>query len=159
MLEYKGYTGVIDEVDSKTGWFAGSIVGIQDVVTFEGRTTAELQKAFRDSVDDYLDFCSELKQSPEKPFSGKFVVRLSPELHRLVSEAARNEEVSLNTWMIAAAEERLNQAARAFPAMSFGEMDQLAACVAAILAEKTRRPDRSSPPDKKRRTKAVSNGK
>ncbi len=142
MLEHKGYTGRIDGADTETGWFHGSVEGIQDVVTFEGKTVPQLQKAFRDSVEDYLEFCTERKEEPEKPFSGKFVVRLSPELHRLASEAAGREEVSLNTWMVSAVELRLNQASPNQDGRSFEELDQLASCVAAILAE--RQPNASS---------------
>ena len=140
MFEYKGYTGEIDSADTETGWFTGSITGLQDVVTFEGKTVPALQKAFRDSVDDYLDFCKELRETPEKPFSGKFVVRLSPELHRMASESARQEQISLNAWVLAAVEQRLNSPTSDSPAMSFGDMEHLAQCVAAILAEKQHRP-------------------
>jgi predicted HicB family RNase H-like nuclease len=136
MFEFKGYTGAIDAADAETGWFTGSIIGIQDVVTFKGKTVPALQKAFRDSVNDYLDFCNELKEEPERPFSGKFVVRLSPELHRLTSEAARKVRTSLNSWVIAAVEQRLNQPISGSHPMPFEEMKQLAQCVAAILAEK-----------------------
>src|SRR5205807_5512603 len=94
MFEYKGYTGAVTTVDKDAGLFHGQVLGIQDVVTFEAKGVPELVKAFRDSVDDYLEFCAERKESPEKPFSGKFVVRLSPELHRLASEAAAKEQVS-----------------------------------------------------------------
>jgi len=111
MLKYKGYEGAIEVVDTEVGWLAGFVIGIQDVVTFEGRTAAELEKAFRESVDVYLEFCEELAEAPEKPFSGKFVVRLSPDLHRRASEAARKADVSLNGWMIRAVEEYLKQSA------------------------------------------------
>lgn len=109
MLKYKGYEGVIDDIDAETGWLAGNVIGIQGAITFEGATAAELEKAFRESVDDYLEFCANLAEEPEKPFSGKFVVRVSPELHRRVSEAARKADVSLNGWMIRAAEQYLKQ--------------------------------------------------
>jgi predicted HicB family RNase H-like nuclease len=78
------------------GIFHGDVVGTQDVVTFQGRDLPELRKAFRDSVDDYLSFCQETGQPPEKPFSGKFVTRLDPELHRKVSMLAQSQGLSLN---------------------------------------------------------------
>jgi predicted HicB family RNase H-like nuclease len=151
MFEYKGYTGAIDTADTDTGWFTGSIIGIQDVVTFEGKTVPALEKAFRDSVDDYLEFCKELKEAPERPFSGKFVVRLSPELHRSVSEAARQEQMSLNAWVIAAVEQRLHQPNSDAHSMPFEEMERLAQCVAAILAEKNARPANGAKNTKQRR--------
>jgi len=68
MLEYRGYCGTITKTDADAGLFHGRVDGIQDVITFEGKTVAELQKAFRESVDDYLEFCEERKEMPEKPF-------------------------------------------------------------------------------------------
>jgi hypothetical protein len=67
MNAYKGYTGQITSVDEIRGTFHGNIVGIQDVVTFQGATVKELVQAFHDSVDDYLAFCEERGESPEKP--------------------------------------------------------------------------------------------
>jgi predicted HicB family RNase H-like nuclease len=140
MFEHKGYQGAIVSVDTDAGLFHGCVVGIQDVVTFEGKMVPELVKAFKDSVDDYLEFCEQRKEAPEKPFSGKFVMRLSPELHRLASEAAAEEQVSLNGWMVSAVETRLNKGGANPTTLSFEELDQVANCVAAILAEKKRQP-------------------
>ncbi len=72
------------------------MIGIRDVITFQGDTIPELLKAFHDSVDDYLAFCNERGESPEKPFSGKFVLRLDPRLHRKLAIAAEARSVSLN---------------------------------------------------------------
>lgn len=138
MFEHQGYTGIITTTDTEAGVFHGQIVGIQDVVTFEGKTIPELVKGFRDSVEDYLAFCEECKEGPEKPFSGRFVVRLLPELHRQASEAANGEQVSLNAWMIAAVEQRLKQSLPDRGPISFEEMENLAQCVAAILGERQR---------------------
>lgn len=55
MLSYKGYEGAF-EIDSKTGTIFGRVLGITAVVTFQAETLAGAEKAFRDSVDDYLDF-------------------------------------------------------------------------------------------------------
>ncbi len=55
MLEYKGYAGTVEAED---GAFAGRVVGLRDVITFEGRTFAEVERAFRDSIDDYIAFCA-----------------------------------------------------------------------------------------------------
>jgi predicted HicB family RNase H-like nuclease len=59
----------------------------------------EIRQAFRDSVEDYLDFCSQLGQVPEKPFTGKFMLRISPDLHRRVYIAAKQAGKSLNAWI------------------------------------------------------------
>lgn len=69
MLEHKGYAGKTDLAEKETGWFHGSVYGIQDVVAFDGKTLPHLQKAFRDSVEDHLEFCNELGGSAEKPFA------------------------------------------------------------------------------------------
>ena len=66
---------------------------------WQGKSVAELRKAFRDSVDDYLAFCAERGEEPDKPFSGQFVTRISPELHRRASLAASVAGKSLNAWV------------------------------------------------------------
>jgi hypothetical protein len=66
-------------------------------------------QAFHDSVDDYLDFCGERKEAPEKPLSGKILVRISPELHRQASVAAKKSHKSLNAWVASAIEAQIDQ--------------------------------------------------
>ena len=80
------------------------------VVTFQGGSVKTLKKAFRDSVDDYLAFCEERNEAPEKPFSGKFNVRLDPELHREAYAAARTAKMSLNTWVAEAIKHEAREA-------------------------------------------------
>jgi predicted HicB family RNase H-like nuclease len=70
MMEYKGYRGRITALDDRQNILHGEVVGINDVVTFQGKTSAELVQAFHDSVDDYLAFCEERSEVPEKPYSG-----------------------------------------------------------------------------------------
>ena len=98
MMEYKGYIGKV-EMDDEAGILHGEVINIRDVITFEGTSVAEVQTAFRESVDDYLDFCAKRGESPEKPFSGKFVVRLPAELHRKAYIQARLADKSLNGWV------------------------------------------------------------
>jgi predicted HicB family RNase H-like nuclease len=95
MLKYKGYTGQV-ELDSEAGVFHGEVLDTRDVITFEGTTVEELEQAFRDSIDDYLEFCHERGDEPDKPFSGRLMVRLSPELHRRLFIDARSSGKSLN---------------------------------------------------------------
>lgn len=66
MMTYKGYTGSV-EVDTEAEILFGRVVDLHDVVTFQGKTVAEARKAFQDSVDDYLAFCAERGEAPEKP--------------------------------------------------------------------------------------------
>jgi predicted HicB family RNase H-like nuclease len=98
-LEYKGYLGGAIELDEEAGLFSGTVVGLQDVVHFAGATAAELRKAFRASIDEYLEFCAERGRAPERPYSGKFPVRVAPELHRKAALRAAAENVSLNAWI------------------------------------------------------------
>jgi predicted HicB family RNase H-like nuclease len=98
MMEYKGYIGKV-EIDDEVGILYGEVINVRDVITFEGASVAETQKAFRESVDDYLDFCAKRNESPEKPFSGKFVVRLPAELHRKAYIQAKLADKSLNGWV------------------------------------------------------------
>ena len=98
MMEYKGYIGKV-EIDEEAGILYGEVINVRDVITFEGESVDEIQKAFRESVDDYLDFCAQRGESPEKPFSGKFVVRLPAELHRKAYIQARLKDKSLNSWV------------------------------------------------------------
>jgi predicted HicB family RNase H-like nuclease len=95
MLEYKGYTGQV-EFDGDAGLFHGEVLDTRDVITFQGKTVDEIATAFRESVDDYLEFCSERGEEPDKPFSGRLMVRLSPDLHRRLYVEARRDGKSLN---------------------------------------------------------------
>ena len=98
MMTYKGYTGQI-EVDEKAGILHGRVIDITDVITFEGTTADEIRQAFRDSVDDYLEFCQELGKEPDKPFSGRLPFRTTPERHRKIFLAAKLAGKSINAWM------------------------------------------------------------
>jgi predicted HicB family RNase H-like nuclease len=98
VIEYKGYCGKV-EFDDEAGIFHGDVINTRDVITFQGKSVSELQQAFRDSIDDYLEFCLERGESPEKPFSGQFVTRIPPELHRQVNIQAAVVGKSLNAWV------------------------------------------------------------
>jgi predicted HicB family RNase H-like nuclease len=103
MMKYKGYYANPQyEPDDKC--FCGTLLGIRDVVCFEGRTPEELEQAFRDSIDDYLAMCEEADRPPQKPYSGKFVVRVSSELHRRTAIAADKTGQSLNAFVCHALE-------------------------------------------------------
>jgi predicted HicB family RNase H-like nuclease len=97
-MTYKGYIGKVD-FDDEARIFHGEVIGIRDVVTFQGSTVEEIEKAFNDSIDDYLDYCKTRNEEPDKPFSGKFVVRVSPEIHRKVYMAAKKSGQSINAWL------------------------------------------------------------
>ena len=96
MMNYKGYLGRVEYDDEI---FHGTVVNIRDVVTFQGTTVEEIKRAFHESVEDYLAFCAERGEAPEKPLSGKFMVRVNPETHRSVFLAAKLRNMSVNAWV------------------------------------------------------------
>jgi predicted HicB family RNase H-like nuclease len=98
MLKYKGYTGYV-EFDDEAGIFHGEVLDLRDVITFQGKSVEEIEQAFRDSVNDYLEFCEERREEPDKPFSGRLMLRLPPHLHRKAYVSARREGKSLNQWI------------------------------------------------------------
>lgn len=97
-MQYKGYSARI-EFDEDAQLLHGEVVGLRDVVTFEADAASGLVQAFRDSVDDYLEFCRERGEDPEKPYSGQFVVRVEPSLHRELWLSALSQELSLNAFV------------------------------------------------------------
>lgn len=109
MMEYKGYLSQV-EFDSEAEIFHGEVVNIRDVITFQGKSVAELKQAFRDSVEDYLEFCSERGEKPDQPFSGYFTVRLSPAQQRRIIFAAEQSGKRLDNWVA----ETLEYAAKGF---------------------------------------------
>lgn len=116
MMEYKGYVAKV-EFDDDDAVFHGEIVNTRDVITFQGTSVTELKKALRESVNDYLAFCAERGEEPDKPFSGQFLTRISPELHRQVNLAANTSGKSLNAWV----SEQLQAAVKNGPARKLGK--------------------------------------
>lgn len=70
MLEYKGYTAQV-ELDAEAGLLHGEVLDTRDVITFQGKSVDELQEAFRESIDDYLEFCAQRGEEPDRSFSGR----------------------------------------------------------------------------------------
>ncbi len=95
-MKYKGYTGIV-EFDEESGSLFGRVVGLRDFITFQGDSVPEVIQAFHDSVDVYLELCVERGESPERPYSGQFVLRIDPNLHRAISHAAEERGLSLNS--------------------------------------------------------------
>lgn len=99
MLRYKGYVGHV-EFDDESGIFHGEVLDTRDVITFQGKSVEELESAFRDSIEDYLEFCHERGEEPEKPFSGRVMLRIPPELHRQLYVEAKKQGKSLNQLIV-----------------------------------------------------------
>jgi len=98
MMTYKGYSGQVS-FDDEAKIFHGEVLDTKDVITFQGRSVDEIENAFHDSVDDYLEFCKDLNEKPDKPFSGKFIVRVSPSFHHQIYLKAVQSGKSLNKWI------------------------------------------------------------
>ena len=96
-MNYNGYSARV-EFDAEDRLFVGHIAGIRDIVGFHGKSVVELETAFHEAVDDYLAACKKLKQSPDKPYSGRVMLRLPPEVHARASAAAQVQGVSFNQW-------------------------------------------------------------
>jgi len=97
-MTYKGYTARI-EFDALDRIFFGRLAGIRDIITFHGETVDELETAFKEAVDDYLATCVKLGDVPNKPYSGKLTLRISPSVHAAIATAAETSGKSLNKWV------------------------------------------------------------
>jgi predicted HicB family RNase H-like nuclease len=98
ILTYKGYQGSF-EYDPEADIFHGDVLHLNDVITFQGRSIDELKAVLAESVEVYLEYCAKKGRAPEKPFSGTFNVRLSPEVHQRIAMRAAHDGVSLNKWV------------------------------------------------------------
>jgi len=97
-MHHDGYVATV-ELDEQAGLFHGEVINTRDVLTFQGRTLEELRAAFADTIADYVDWCRERGKEPERPYSGNFTVRLSPELHRRIAAAAARSGKSVNGFV------------------------------------------------------------
>lgn len=103
-MKYKGYEARV-VVEPEHRRFYGDVVHVRSAITFEGTSYEELEEAFHDAVDDYLDACKEDGIEPERPFSGRFVVRVDPEIHKGLATIAHRTRQSLNAVATRAFEE------------------------------------------------------
>ncbi len=97
-MNYKEYEAVV-EYDDQDKLFVGKVINTRDVIAFDGLSVDELEASFHAAVDDYLQDCARLGKDPDKPFSGRFNLRIAPELHRQVVIRAEQEGVSLNAFV------------------------------------------------------------
>lgn len=105
-MNYKGYSARI-EYDDADEIFFGRIAGITDGVSFHADTVKDLKAAFHEAVNDYIRTCAVIGKPPQKSYSGKLMLRVSPEVHAAAARAAELSGKSLNAW----GEEALRQAA------------------------------------------------
>ncbi|MEC4677747.1 MAG: type II toxin-antitoxin system HicB family antitoxin [Nitrospirota bacterium] len=97
-MNYKGYAARIEYSEDDL-CFVGRIIGTRDVIGFHGDGVKDLRNAFEEAVDDYLETCEKIGQSPNKPYSGKIMLRVPPEVHAAVATAATTKGKSLNQWV------------------------------------------------------------
>lgn len=105
-LTYKGYVATI-EPDLDDGILVGRVINTRDIIAFHGETISEAVRSFHAVIDEYLEDCKQRGTTPERPYSGKFNLRLPPELHSQIASAAARSGKSLNQWVI----EKLEQVA------------------------------------------------
>lgn len=98
ILQYKEYYATV-HFSSDDEVFYGKIIGINDLISFEGYTVKELKKAFHEAVEDYLETCLELGKKPDKTYKGSFNVRIPIELHRQAATFSAIKNISLNDFV------------------------------------------------------------
>jgi len=96
-MTYRGYAARIEYSDDDQ-CLVGHIAGINDVVGFHAESVDELHKAFEEAVEDYLEACEKLGRAPQKPYSGRLMLRVPPEVHAAVAVAAQVSGKSINQW-------------------------------------------------------------
>jgi predicted HicB family RNase H-like nuclease len=96
-MTYKGYTARV-EYDPRDEIFVGHVLGIEDYITFHGATVATLRRDFHAAIHHYLADCAARGRAPQKPYSGKILLRVAPEVHARVAMIAEAQGKSLNQW-------------------------------------------------------------
>ncbi|MHB8828357.1 MAG: type II toxin-antitoxin system HicB family antitoxin [Syntrophales bacterium] len=97
-LKYKKYVGNV-QFDADDRIFHGHILGITDVISFEGASVVELEQDFKAAIEDYFETCRKIGKEPEKPFKGAFNLRLDPSLHEMLVAGALSEGKTLNAFV------------------------------------------------------------
>lgn len=95
LMEHKGYFAKI-EYSTDDACFFGTLIGINDAISFEGECAKSLKEAFIEAIDDYLDICKRIGKVAEKPYKGSFNVRISPDLHKKAVLTAASQKTTLN---------------------------------------------------------------
>lgn len=103
LKSYKGYEGIV-EYDAEANILHGEVLHLHDVITFQADCVGDLEGAFHESVDDYLEFCAEHNREPEKPYTGNISLRLPPDLHKQVVSIAKRKKESVNSFIVEAVE-------------------------------------------------------
>ncbi len=97
VLMHKGYAAAV-EFSAEDDAFIGRVAGVNDIITFHANTVVELKHAFVEAVDFYLDTCAARSEAPNKPYAGKLMLRVPPDLHAKVAMMAQASHKSINQW-------------------------------------------------------------
>jgi predicted HicB family RNase H-like nuclease len=106
-MTYRGYTASM-VFDAEDKIIVGRVLDIDDIGSFHGESIAEFEAHFHTVVDDYIAASAAFGTLPEKPASGKLMLRIAPTVHAAALKAAAQSGTSLNKW----AEQVLGVAAR-----------------------------------------------
>jgi predicted HicB family RNase H-like nuclease len=98
IISYKKYIARI-EPDIDDGILAGRVINTRDIIGFHGETIADAIESFHAVIDEYLEDCKQRGIEPNKPYSGKFNLRVSPKLHSDLATKAAKAGKSLNQWV------------------------------------------------------------
>lgn len=107
IMTYKGYSASMT-FDPEDKVIVGRVLDIDDIIIFHAESVPAFEAAFHEALNDYIAACKKLKSAPEKPASGKIMLRIAPTVHAAAIKAAAKSGVSLNKW----AEQALGSAAK-----------------------------------------------
>ena len=105
-MKYKGYEALVT-FDEDDRILCGRVLSTRDVISFEADSVEDIERAFHEAIDDYLEQCAETGRDPDRSFSGKLIVRMNPDLHRDVYLEAARSGTSLNAWITESLESRV----------------------------------------------------
>lgn len=98
ILKYKDFLASV-QFNADDEVFHGKILGINDLVNFEGASVRELKKAFAEAVEDYIETCKTVGKDPDKTYKGSFNVRIPQDLHRQAAIQSAKQNMSLNDFV------------------------------------------------------------
>jgi predicted HicB family RNase H-like nuclease len=96
-MTYKGFVGKV-EVDEEENELHGVVINANSMITFVGKTVAQTRKSLAESIEVYLRYCADRGIKPDKPYSGKILLRVTPTLHATLVERAAEADKSLNEF-------------------------------------------------------------
>lgn len=108
-LQHRGYDGSVD-YSAEDKMLHGRVLGIRDMISYGGTSVRELERNFRDAVDEYLAFCEKRGKQPNLPYKGSFNVRVAMELHQRAARYAEEHKIALNAVVQKALSEYLAHA-------------------------------------------------